>query len=439
MTPTIFFSRSAIETMDKCPVKWYWEYAYEGKGIRPEYTSIPLTTGTAVHKGVGYLLNCLQIGQVLDAERVLAAVQVAKDEYEKIVKSQYKGVESNYGNEYTFIEQSNLTAALVILWALSEGKEIVRDYEIVEVEREERFRILPSNECRPYNVDFEARADAILKSKRAKNDYLVYSLKTAKRFYDSQRESLKHDLQGITETLAVRNRWQEEDTNKSALLDHARLAGFSKKHLEALETVCKNNSGKSLIGVRYCVLVKGDYKEPWEGADFRVTHNPLIRGYKKIDVAEKFYAHSWYFPNPNNKSGKGALGKGWEPFRVWEEFELADWISGCWLGEIQPQAKQEIEKLVQTFEVYRNREELETTKQELVTRLDRPEVGLAKLGKINPSELPFFFEKRRASCHYYPGEANACEYIPICHQGRTPEVGNGWEWREPHHEGEKEG
>lgn len=429
--PIIFFSRSATETLDRCPARWYWEYGHEGKGIRPAYTSIPLTTGTAVHEGVAYLLNCLRIGQVLDSERVMQAVKAGTDKYEEIVKSQYKGVESNYGNEYTYLEQSNLTAGLIVLWALTEGKDIPKLYEVIEVEREERFTLL---EAEKYIIDFEARADALLKSKNAKNDYLLYSLKTSKRWYKNQKDNLKHDLQGITETIAVKKRWEQEEKARKIIVEASKHGGFSKKHLDAFETVCLNAMGKSLIGVRYCVLVKGDYKEPFDGADFKCTHSPIVRGYKKVDVAEKLYAHSWYFPNPNNKSGTGALGKGWTPFNVWEEFKVEDWVTACFEGEVQGNAKQNFLELVNVMEVYRDRESIHQTEQELVTRLEKPELFLAKQGKITPVELPFFFPKFRTSCHY-PSD---CDFIKICHEGHTPEVGNGWSWREPHHEGERE-
>ncbi len=447
----MFTSRSAIETYQRCPRRRFWEYLYLGKGIRPSDTSVPLTTGTAVHAGVGHLLNFLRIGAILNEERIKEACKIATDKYEAICSEKFKGVESNYGNEYTFKEQKALTEGLVILWALVEAPELSKHYEVVEVEKEEKFVLVPGKSLEIDTIVMEGRVDAILKNKEGKNSYTLYNLKTSKRWTTYNRDSFAYDLQGLTESICVKKRWEREDEIKNNLLNCVEGAGLKKNHADAIEKCISGYGVRNLVGVRYCILVKGDYKEPWESAGFKCTHSPIVRGYKRDNPNGTDYAHSWYFDNPNNKSGKGALGRGWDPFNVWEKFEIADWVSACWEGEVQPEAKRNLLDIVQLFEVYRNPREIEDTLVQ-IQHQERQVIKVAKLaneidintegteGRSKWEEMEMdaylakYFPMNRGSCIY----PYACNFIPICHKGIKPTIDEGWEFREPHHEGERE-
>ena len=107
---------------------------------------------------------------------------------------------------------------------------------------------------------------------------------------------------------------------------------------------------------KFCFLIKGGKGKPVEGEeDSFIAQSPLIRGYKN----DGHYAHSFYFPNENNKSGKGRLGKGWEAFNVWEEMGVKTWIemlsskvrdsqTGEDMFEIQPECGDIIKQQVVT-------------------------------------------------------------------------------------------
>lgn len=417
---------------------------YLGKGVRPAWTNIPLTTGTAVHAGIQVLMKHIQEHptdlDISDGKVLYAATQKGKDVYEEIVKYQYKGIESSYGNEFTYLEQSALTEALILAWALIEMPDLYKDYEVIDVEREE-WQIL-AKLSDDEDLMLEARSDGTLRSRNAKNTFLSYNLKTSKRWDERNRDSFSIDLQGLTETSAIRTRWAREDAAMQIMFSSAQDTRLVQKHKDLLEKMKGMYGPRALTGVRYCVLVKGDYKEPFEGVDYKVTHNPLIRGYKKVEPGNIEYAHSYYFDNPNNDSGWGRLGKGWEPFSVWEKFKLDDWIHQCYSGQIQPKAQNKIGKLVQTLEVYRTDQDVQraiasVTKQEKevsVTRTEFNDTPIESFTELQQRKLEQWFPMYRHTCLW----PTKCDYYNVCHKGHTIEIGNGWEFREPHHERERD-
>jgi hypothetical protein len=173
------------------------------------------------------------------------------------------------------------------------------------------------------------------------------------------------------------------------------------------------------------------------------------------------YSHSWFFPNPNNQSGKGALGKGWEKFNIWlgEDSRVKDiksWLamldsrvkdhsSDEWIFEMQPECGDVISKYVVTPpEIFRDDSEINNQFEQIKIQEEKvfKLVKQTDLTILQPNEWPM----NRQACHY-PSE---CEYIPICHgrecytdkpvpwEVREDPIKSGWyERRTPHHEREK--
>ena len=64
MNDKLFYtSRSAIECFQDCPRYRFNQYYLEGKGVVPIQKSVPLVTGSAVHRGVEHMLNRVRIGE----------------------------------------------------------------------------------------------------------------------------------------------------------------------------------------------------------------------------------------------------------------------------------------------------------------------------------------------------------------------------------------
>lgn len=466
-----YTSRSAIEDYQKCPRLRYWRQFYNGTGIAPVRKSIPLSTGTCIHAGVEYLFkwakemqgkgpdNWFQYIKDLEYETAIEnAVTLAKKTYYDLVYEAGftgPGITNDINQKFTYNEQVALTEALIRAWAMKELPAILKEYEIVGTEKEITIP-LPGTD-----IIFQARVDAELRH-RIDKSYYNYSLKTAKLWNDRSAKSYSKDLQGLTEIWAVENEREGLEVESEAILSALKTLyskGYvSQKdvgHIQKFLGAKLPLAGKVVDAVKFCFLIKGDrresgkdysYYDSGDGSGRYVTYSPLIRGYKRISTMSVDYAHSYKFPNANNKSGMGALGKGWEPFNVWEDTGVGG-IRG-WLEKIsakdsegnyliQPDCGDVIRNQVISPETYmRTPGEVESAMtqvqfQETVAFLARDMVWREN-DKIDAA-----FPQHRHSCHW-PSD---CEMLEACWKPEinSDPIGSGlYTIRVPHHDAERE-
>lgn len=448
----MYTSRSSIELFQTCPRQRYLHDFVLGTGVVPFGRSSHLVTGSAVHEGVGQLLKRVKSGKYNsdNPNEVEAAVIVATKWYqEECFNRQFygKGVATDAQQEFTFREQLALVEGLVRAWAIAELPKIIQRYKVVGNEREIVVTLAEG-------VEFQARVDAELEDLEDGSFY-NYSLKTAKEWNDRMGDSYREDLQGITEVWAI-----EEDAKRESKL--AMAAGLAAGKLAELADSQLKKDGlgriqqyfakfqpKRVMGVRFCFLVKGNrvQSDKQDVNSLWITYSPLIRGYKRFSPSNIAYAHSWFYPNSENKSGKGALGKGWEPFNVWEsqEFTVKSWIEFIRDGKVQPDCGDVIKNQVVTpGEYFRNQREIEGAVVEITEQEIRIRDALvyAKGGNgytldTSQGTKESIFPKYRRSCHW----PSKCEYYRICYQPEVFEdiLGSGfYEKRIPHHRAERE-
>lgn len=458
-----YVSRTPVEGYQDCPRYRFNNYHLLGKGLVPKTNSVPLVTGGAVHRGIEHLANRLRIGQEPNID---TAVGLAVEQYEKDCSDagfSGKGLSTERQQWFTFNEQRALTEALVRAWGLVEMPQLQQRFKVIAVERE----VMPL-QLAP-NVTFMAKVDIELQE-NASGDYYNYSLKTAKQWGERMEESYKNDLQGITETWAVEEEsrilqgiWDRLINDVERVMGSQQLPG---KNLVAIEQYLKNNRRKAKIlsGIRFCFLIKGQRKKPeYNNTDpnaLFITYNPLIRGYKNIGPASISYAHSWFYPNPENKSGKSILGKGWEPFNVWEsDISIKDWINYLASGEVQPECGDVLKQHVVTpTEYYRNPSDIDMGIAQIRYQEERINRALENLDHferlaeptnsdeynnvVSSSEymavMDSTFPHHRKSCEFMYGEQ--CAYKSLCW---SPEVASDplgsrlYQVRVPHHETER--
>jgi len=444
----MYTSRSEVETYQDCPRLRYNNYHLLGKGVVPVAKSIPLVTGNAVHRGVEHLLNRVRVSETVDVEM---AVQLAKDQYVCDCESagfSGKGTQTDRQQAFTFEEQKALTEALIRAWAIVELPNIQQRYKVVAVEREvEPIELAPG-------VMFMARVDAEFQE-NGSGDYFNYSLKTMKQWNERSENSYKSDLQGVTEIWAV-----EEDSRRvdrlidSIVLNLDALYNVTpqQKLIDIAGFLGKKKKGKKVSGTRFCILIKGERKKPdYYGNDpeaLYITYSPLIRGYKKVTPTEILYAWSWFVPKPENKSGKGIIGQGWEPFNIWEsDISIKDWVEALAAGLIQPECGNAVRQSVSTpVEYFRDEEEIREAIREIGWQERRIADGLEWLEKYQAKEprlgvedqLAEYFPHIRKHCEFHFGAA--CPYKDLCWKpevARDP-LGSGlYQIRESHHETER--
>jgi hypothetical protein len=403
-----YSSRSATECYLDCPYKRYLRYHYLGYGITPILRNVPLTTGSAVHAGVETILKAIKKGLFTengDNSRVTEfAVSKAKLAYKGIVgEAGFKINEGFDDGGYLYNEQLALTEGLVRAYTIVEAPYILREYNVLSVEKDIPLSIAPLLE-----LDYPARADAILQAK-VDNRIYVYSLKTTKMWNERTQSSYRIDLQGVTELAAVRQ-------------------------------LLKGTKFESMLGgVAYCFLVKGDFKQS-ENGDWE-TNSPLIRGWRSTTPTGIDHAHSFWYPNSHNTSGKGRLPNSYSQFKVWNDYEggVKAWIGSLANGEIQPDVPSPLIECVRSpLPSYRDDHDLDRTLAEILGIERRVIIGVEELAKTTKKERRFeivtqYFPRNRRSC-FWPTQ---CEFIPICHQGVKKPLESGYQLRVPHHEKER--
>jgi hypothetical protein len=427
-------------------------YHLLGKGVVGKLLSVPLVTGGSVHRGVEHLANRIRIGQDPDLD---TAVGLAVEEYEKECQDAGfrfggRGLQTNQQQWFTFNEQKALLEGLIRAWALIELPNIVQRYRIVAVERE----ILPVRLIE--NVYLQAKVDMELQE-LATSEYYNYSLKTCNMWTERSEQSYKSDLQGITETWSIEQESIEKVRQwKELILGFERLSVIEQSRdtktnaiLAYLQKYAPDT--KRLMGIRFCFLVKGVRKKPdyYSNNDNvpHITYSPLIRGYRYITPSGTHYAHSWFYPNPDNKSGRGILGKGWEPFNIWEsEISIKDWINALYLNQIQPECGDVLRQNVITPpEYFRDDAEVAEAIKQVMAQEARifKKLEILKDAQDTPTVyndiLADVFPQYKKSCWFMYGEA--CPYIPLCWKPEVAvdPIGSGlYQIRVPHHLAERE-
>src|SRR6266568_8871565 len=126
-------SRSKIATYQTCPRKCYWTYCAPNGTATPGWErrklAIPLVTGIYVHKGLELALS---------GENATTAAGQAKAGYMAEVSSRSLQVEEGTDEQAVIDEQAAHVEALVLAWCRVRLPRWQEEYEVVEVEVEDR-------------------------------------------------------------------------------------------------------------------------------------------------------------------------------------------------------------------------------------------------------------------------------------------------------------
>lgn len=464
---TLYTNRSRIQDFQWCPRLGFLHYHWGGRGLSPRRLSIYLGTGSYVHKGIALLLKLVKECQ--DAGQPIRVTMAALDTVCTSVVSSYKaelegrGVslnpdETTEAEQYYIAEQTALVEAQVRAFAYRVLPQVAKLYWVRAVEEELPPQKLCESDQGP--VEMESRSDSILELKSTPAHIEILSLKTAGTYRKRQDDANAHDLQGLCETWAYeRQMAQQEKPILEAMNavhqltcditdEHDRpLAKSSRSFFEFL----KHHLGPDRIaGVLMVFLLKGKrvfvetgQTEDGDPLGYYETASPLVRGWRKWDpVLGWQYAHSWYYPNPENKSGKSSLGKGWEMFRAWElPGGIKEWIKLLASGKVQPECGDVLGKQFVVPQTYYRKD---THVQGFVRQAVAQERDWANRLAYQPSSglglavyLDANFAQHRSHCHEHFG--GNCPFVPMCYNPQVfaDPLGSGlYEWRTPHHAAE---
>ena len=193
----IVTSRSAVATYQSCPRKRYWQYEAENstptRGWERRKLNIPYSTGIYVHQGLEHLLG---------GNDATTAAAKARAAYLAEVEARSLVVEEGSDVTEVVSEQAAHVEALVLAWARVRKPKWDEEYELVEVEIEDR---VPLSD----DVTLAVRADAIVRRKYDHRMFVV-NFKTVATADERWMRQWETDMQLMTELLAAERRHGHE-------------------------------------------------------------------------------------------------------------------------------------------------------------------------------------------------------------------------------------
>jgi hypothetical protein len=201
--------RSRIESFEKCNRLRYWRYEHDGTGLEPSDErglKLDARIGTGVHDGIEFALT--HIGDVSAGALNLAALAAgfAAGSFDKHLADEgiaWAGLPEQ--QQVEVIEGRNISMALTYAWVRVRLPDLMRDGEILAVERE-------------MDVDFSVGSDIvrlmtrpdIIWRRRSDGSVFIRNIKTTREPRTTWREQWALDMQTLTEPLAV-DQWLADE------------------------------------------------------------------------------------------------------------------------------------------------------------------------------------------------------------------------------------
>lgn len=348
----IISSRSRILDGLRCPRAGWWLAGYEGVGLEPVRVAVPLATGGAVHAGLASLMEDLRDGQPLGIE---LAVAEAFDVYDESCAGRDFDIEVLAERSYVYTEQRALVEGLVRMAGLDILPVINRDYEVLEVEQEDKVDLTS-------RIEWHATPDALVKSRTDGHLYLI-SWKTCATWDEGRVDQARTDMQGVSEAWTLEQRltkWHklisESDQKYIEKTEYIGIPDWFVKHYLA-------GGVPEVRGTQMIYLVKGqrrqasaDNVEDVTGGTQLVgvykTASPLVYGYKQPNggISDQFCASlkyvcdkphamrksQWYPTGECPGDGRRHVRTGnWQSFPAWQSLGVRAWVEMIQDGQVE--------------------------------------------------------------------------------------------------------
>lgn len=444
-------------------------------GIRPSRENIYLHDGICVHHGLALLRT---------GKNVEEAVRESLALYWKVVREAGLKLEPDDDPDYVGKEQAALIEACLRAYALVRLPELLKKFEVLEVEQEDLFPLgeftIPGvlrtqvppgvNAHDPnqanrlvvventgdvrYVIGWQSRCDALL-LERETGDLFIQSDKTAAYWGDKVDKQNQHDMQGLSEVAAVEVRlekwWQivqDARRNGSKVTYHL--------HPRMYELLAEAPAPPKIQGVRMEFILKGKRSKDKDGEGPRLQRSPLVRGWvnRGVTPGTDQYAWSWNWRDEMGKK-KALNWQNWKSFPAWElPGGIKRWVEEMLAPDamgysyVQREAGSCLEQqFVCPMPYFRQDVDMADWYQQ--TRCQEEEVhqrlvclqdAIQELGweaQEVRTLLNRWFPQYRRSCDW----PDACEFQDVCFSvavGRDP-IGSGlYRPRVPHHQPEVE-
>lgn len=479
-------SRTAFLTYQTCPRKRYLGFHYASTGLSSGFVDLNLLTGTAVHRGLQHLLEHCRIDHPegdFEEKCIDQAVEFALEIFKEEITTKSINLHSTEMMNIQFVieEHETLIEGLIRAFAVKRLKDLLEEYEVLEVEHEEIYELSLPKICPNCNgtkcdqelllkdsnstihcktckgigslggILFLAKADGLFRHK-IDNKLIVLSIKTTSEYplgndedeINSQYSSvvirnILHDMQGCSETAVIQDRldkiYDEGETeirnrgNAFVTMSEYEVSQGLKEYLQ----VCHNTKSRpEVYAVQYEHLVTGKRRQSPAKSGIYKRSNFLIHPIKfESQVGIDVFGRGKSFSNSEYKWkwGSGKHPKGWNQIDIWNDVGIKLWIDLLASGKIQPELGNPLDEVIRTSElIIRTPEDIEEWKISVKFQEERISQDLESLevaanyDKKSGEEWKVF---KNVLIERFPKNTtqchnyygNDCTFVSLCHGG----------------------
>lgn len=410
---TAYSDRSRLIQDHRCPRARYLQYELPTgnvvNGVDTVRVNMDLLVGLMFHEGVEHLL----LGNGVEF-----AVKMAMERFWNGTAGKSLIISDTEDANYIYQEQAALSEALIRAYNYAVLPRMLERFEVVEVEREDVSTFVLGD----FTLKWGSRVDGLLMDRETLDLYAL-SLKTTKEFGKRQEDSAHHDMQGLSEVVAIDQRlakWQAQlDTPSTSYAEafHWDIpAWFIKRH--------KTGASPHVLGVIMQHALKGARRESPKGSGRWYYDSPLIRPYHYVGnptskrAVAPDYPYAAYYEFRDDLGGGHRLGPQWQRENIWETIGVKEWIDV--LASTMIQGYLEGHVLEQSFvlpnEYYRNEDDMARWVKRTLYHERRRAEGAARAAvafgtPAYEDVLDEYFEPHSTSCDY-PGR---CQYQEVCY------------------------
>lgn len=405
--------RTRILKFQQCPRSRYYHSEINSIGITPNTSSVSLTKGLAVHKGVENLNSQVQhiqaSGQIANGIDVEAAVKAGLDYFDDNISKGEFSLESDSSGaqEYTYREQQALIEFGIRGYAISRLPYHIVTYQIMSVEKELLVEL-------DNNLVLMTRLDG--EEKRIDNNgSYIYELKTSYA-------------------------WDNPESKTHPIEDEYRIG------MQALGNLIAAEASDSIKrhGIVSEFFINGSRREDKKDNGIYKQDSWTIRPWMKRNVVgpDEYAWQYWYTDRFGNNH---SLGKSYNRVNIWEMMTVKEWIEILAERKVQPDLGDPFSKVfISPLPLQRTDSDVRSWLINTISQELRVIEGIEKVNNAaNDSEywqlLDEYFPKYTHSCiNKY---RKYCPFYILCHGelagSRNVKDGGMFRDREPHHEAEQ--
>lgn len=360
-------------------------------------------------------------------------------------------------DEYLAEELTALVEGMTRAWARRRWKGVLQEFEILEIEREGEWALLPVPHCihtdnfdrqrcgrcgfEPtcdadfdatcYEIHFLSRHDALLRERSTDFLYLQ-SFKTTGSWDRRKELDAQVDVQGLSEAVDVEKRFAEawqllHDKNLDCANEE--IASWRERIDSLVDERTRNwldnlSAPPTILGIRYEYILKGSRRKDKKDAtapDRYVQESILCRAWKQegITAEDRRWAWTWDWFDASGKSRRLDY-RSWQKFPVWKFMPIRDWVDLLDCGEVQAEAATEqgepmdalAEQFVPVVVAYRNADDARDWLEQLA---ESERANAAGVEAVRRAEAAGDYgEYRSALNRHFPQNRAACSYPGLC-------------------------